>query len=1067
MKKSLILLTLILFTGLLSSAQEISKIDLSGEWHFSLDEKDEGISQQWFKKNLAGRIKLPGTTGENKIGKPETGSYQELNKQTIYHFREFFSFVGSAWYQKEISIPKGWENKRITLFLEKTSFSATVWVNDKRIGEKTGLAAPKVYDLSEFLVPGKRIRLSVRIDNRDMFRIKNHNGTGSHAYGTETQPRWNGIIGKIYLSATDKVWLEKVDVYPDIHRQKITLKVKTGNLTDKAQKVHLNISAASTNTAEEHRVPDHVVEYNVAKGMQENSFTYTMGAESLLWDEHIPALYNLQLVLSAGGLSDEKRESFAMREFKAQGNFFTINGSKTMMRGTIDCAIFPLTGYSPMDVDFYMDIYQRYKDHGINHIRYHSWCPPKAAFIAADRLGLYLEPEGPNMWGKTMAEDDDNFNFYKSEAIRVIESFGNHPSFCMYSNGNETRDDIELMSDITSTLKEQDKRHLYTINTAIGFTKEGGDLPVNDFVIAGRYRGNIWGSGDYSKVLEFYKVPLLHHEIGQWQVFPDLREIPLYTGVMRPFNMEAIRYDLERKGMCDQVADFVYASGMLSLRLYRAEIESSLRTRDFAGFQMLGMQDYPGYGLATDGIWTPLYRSKGLITASEYKKFCGSTVLLTDFSEKHKNYIFQNNQAMECKVLAAHFLRKGLVNQEVCWNLKDAQGALIISGTIPDVDIPVGSGTELGNITVDLSAIKEAKQLNLTLSLKDTDISNSWKIWVYPKKYEITENDLLKKGNILIASGYTEEVREHLQKGGNVLLLPELLDPEKSHLLPFKPVFWAAPLWGHKPERFNHSLGLCIESKHPVFKHFPTDTYSEHQWSELLEQSRSCILDDFPKDFHPMIRVIPNGYRNFRRSNLFEVKVGKGNMLICSMNLDKDLKNRPAAGQLRYSILNYMAGKDFDPETQIPEEKVAGFFWQLSNTKLGTKIKSVSSEQKNYSRQYLIDGNSITYWSSQYNPKQDLPQSVVLELPKPTSLLGVRYLPRQDVATGRITKYAIHISSDGKQWGEPILEGKLPSSIELQELKFKHVLNARFIKFTALDAVNGVAAIAELDLITD
>lgn len=51
-----------------------------------------------------------------------------------------------------------------------------------------------------------------------------------------------------------------------------------------------------------------------------------------------------------------------------------------------------------------MQLFQLYKDYGLNHVRFHTWIPPRSAFQAADRLGLYLYVELPQ-WGRRMFGD--------------------------------------------------------------------------------------------------------------------------------------------------------------------------------------------------------------------------------------------------------------------------------------------------------------------------------------------------------------------------------------------------------------------------------------------------------------------------------------------------------------------------------------------------------------------------------------------------------------------------------------------------------------------------------------
>ena len=92
---------------------------------------------------------------------------------------------------------------------------------------------------------------------------------------------------------------------------------------------------------------------------------------------------------------DQRTVRFGMREFAAKGTQFTMNGRPVFLRGTLECSVFPLTGYPPTDVASWQRIYRIMKSYGLNFIRFHSWCPPEAAFAAADIEGIMIQAEGP------------------------------------------------------------------------------------------------------------------------------------------------------------------------------------------------------------------------------------------------------------------------------------------------------------------------------------------------------------------------------------------------------------------------------------------------------------------------------------------------------------------------------------------------------------------------------------------------------------------------------------------------------------------------------------------------
>lgn len=143
------------------------------------------------------------------------------------------------------------------------------------------------------------------------------------------------------------------------------------------------------------RVKPVTTDFKITDGKGSLEIDYPMGDKILTWDEFDPALYALTATMvTTDGKKDQKQLQFGMREFKALGRNFEINGRPVFLRGTVNNCEFPLTGYPAMDVDSWLRIFRMSKAHGLNHMRFHSWCPPEAAFIAADQVGFYLQPEG-------------------------------------------------------------------------------------------------------------------------------------------------------------------------------------------------------------------------------------------------------------------------------------------------------------------------------------------------------------------------------------------------------------------------------------------------------------------------------------------------------------------------------------------------------------------------------------------------------------------------------------------------------------------------------------------------
>mgnify|MGYP002260583336 CR=1 FL=1 len=82
-----------------------------------------------------------------------------------------------------------------------------------------------------------------------------------------------------------------------------------------------------------------------------------------------------------------------MRDFKRDGQRLAINGRTVFLRGRTDSANYPLTGFPPMDKDGWLRVLGILKEWGLNHVRFHSWCPPEAAFEAAQYDALAFREE--------------------------------------------------------------------------------------------------------------------------------------------------------------------------------------------------------------------------------------------------------------------------------------------------------------------------------------------------------------------------------------------------------------------------------------------------------------------------------------------------------------------------------------------------------------------------------------------------------------------------------------------------------------------------------------------------
>jgi len=935
MKKILILF---LFVAGCTSQKTIirEEISLAGEWKFKIDSLDQGVDQQWFNKELDETVSFPGSMAENGKGNEVTlktdwtgdivdRSYftdkkyekyrQPGNIKIPFWLKPVKYYKGAAWYQKDVDLPVGWAGKRVVLFLERCHWETTVYVNGKTAGSQNGLSTPHEYDLTDLLVPGKN-RISIKVDNRVVIPV----GVNSHSISDHTQSNWNGIIGAIKLVATPKVFIDEIRVFPDPGKKTAKVIVTIKNPLNIDFKGKLVLQAQSFNTLNNRKLSKKNVTIVTNSGEQQFIFEYKISNPEL-WSEFNPALYKMSAMLSEQGkVVDHQSVDFGMREFKANGTRFEINGRPVFLRGTTECCIFPLTGYPPVDVKSWERVLQTCKEYGLNHVRFHSFCPPEAAFIEADKLGIYFHIEcssWANSEGSSIGDGRTVDRYIYEESDRIVRAYGNHPSFCMLAYGNEPGGDKqeEYLGKLITYWKAKDNRRVYT--SGAGWPV----IPENDYNLTAAPRIQGWGEGlksiinakppqtmfDFRDIVTQYKIPTVSHEIGQWCAYPDFKEIAKYTGVLKATNFEIFKETLEENNMGSQSEDFLMTSGKLQVICYKADIEAALRTPGFAGFQILQLHDFPGQGTALVGILNPFFENKGYVTPEEFRMFCNETVPLARMAKM----IYSNDEILKAEIEVAHFGEKPILKSLIVCRVINSEGNQVYEQSFIKDTIGIGNCIPVGSFSFDPAGITEAQKLTLEVSVESTPFRNKWDFWIYPSQNQIDD------GNVLVTDKLDDNAEKTLKKGGSVLLLAYgkvVKDKGAQVAIGFSSIFWNTAWTNNQPP---HTLGILCDPKHPLFSNFPTEYHSNWQWWDPVSHSQAMILNGFPVDLKPLIQPIDTWFENRRLALAFETKTYGGKLMVCSIDLKDLIDERVVSKQLKSSMLKYMNSKDFNPVVEV------------------------------------------------------------------------------------------------------------------------------------------------------
>lgn len=892
-------ITWLLLNACIAATAQTS-IDLGGQWTLT---DTAGVA-------LNIPVSLPGTLDMAGIGQPSSLPL-EMGREQLRHLTRRVSFVGQATYTRTITVPKSLAGKPLRLTLERVLWKSRVSIDGQDIGQtQESLVAPHVFRIAKGLKAGNH-QLQLTIDNRQQYDIS-YQGM-AHAYTDETQTRWNGVLGAMRIEAEPAIGevqvMRLIPSRPEEGKPSPdTLVVDVSSFQGKSAKV--------------------LVDGQPLKALRTgNRWKVLLSRPLSLWDEFSPSLH--ELTIQAGRV--QKTVRFGCRTLSGKDGELRVNGRKTFLRGTLECCIFPLTGVPPTDDAGWLKVFDTARQWGLNHLRFHSYCPPDAAFRVADSLGFYLQVELP-VWSTTLeAADTATCRFMRQEYDRIVSAYGNHPSLCFISCGNELQRDFTFLNELTAYMKSRDPRRLHTTTT---FTFEKGHgshpEPQDEFFVT-QWSDNGWvrGQGVFDSEPPAFNrhydaslpatmnVPFISHEIGQYAVYPNLQEISKYTGTLAPLNLRAVRQDLQQKGLLSLADRWCQASGKLAVLLYKEEIERALKTRRQSGFQLLGLQDFPGQSTALVGLVDAFWDNKGFTTPAAFRQACAPVVPLANFEKA----VYTNDETFTAELLVANYGPSSLVGKTLTWSLGHVSGTLPISSD--------GHGLlTLAPIRVPLGFVSQATCLTLTAAIEGTEWRNSWHIWVYPSQ------QVLVPGNVVMTQDPAAALTA-LAQGRDVLLSPRA-DRMNGLEGKFVPVFWS-PV--HFPKQAG-TMGILCDPRHPALSLFPTDSHSDWQWWQLVKNAKVMVLDSLFEgkaanipSMGDFISCVDNFANNRRLSLVLEARCGGGRLLLTSMDLLAKADAHPEARQILHSLLRYMNSSNFAPGATLQTDQLFRLLTPQSDVK--------------------------------------------------------------------------------------------------------------------------------------
>lgn len=896
-------------------------VNLAGEWTVTLG-----------ADSAAHSMVLPGTTDSRGLGTATEPSRNTSNLARRH------TFGGTAVYSRTFEVPQVHGGAEMVLTLERCRPS-TVYVDGVCIGSANRLSVPQRFELGSLSAGTHTLRIEV--NNADS--IPDAVRQNSHECTESTQTVWNGILGEIRIDSRGAVTLDSLRVRPDVQGSRFLLTARTRGQGSVTAGLY---APDGTEVCSREAESGHL------------DFELPVGSEAELWSEFSPRLYRLLLTSGEDTLAER---SIGLRDFRAGADgHFQINGHPTFLRGRHDACVWPLTAHVPLDIEPWRRYFAIVRSYGLNHVRFHSWCPPEAAFQAADEAGVYLQPELP-VWGAVDGSDPALMNFLRDEGLDIVREYSHHPSFVMFSLGNELWGEVDSMRELADSFRAAEPDLLYALGSNI-FLGWKGHQQGEDFMVTCRVGG---GDGfstharasfsfadaddggilnhtrpntdrDFSGAVALSPVPVVGHETGQYQIYPNFAERAKYTGVLRPDNLDEFHRRVDSIGIAGRADDYFRASGAWAVELYKDDIEMNLRTPAMGGFQLLDLQDYPGQGTALVGILDAFMDSKNLVTPERWRGFCSEVVPMARFGD----YCRHAGDSIVIRSAIANYSGASLAGQRLDVVVEIPAKGKIISFAL---DVPDGEGLlDLSPVALVLPESDAPYACDIILKIEGTDISNSYTVWAMPEGRPNPADY-----GVLRADSLGSRALDVLAAGGIVLLTPDSAACAEASVGPlYQTDYWNYRMFRTICESAGRpvspgTLGLFIDSVHPSLADFPTDFHADRQWFGIVKNSRPIIMDSLGTDFRPVVEVIDNVERNHRLALLAEFRVGEGRVVLAPVDFDKAC-DTPEGAAWFTSILRYMVSPAFEPAQRIDPAALAGLLRGHRRAESMDRLENVS-----------------------------------------------------------------------------------------------------------------------------
>lgn len=832
--------------------------------------------------------------------------------------------IGTGWYRRRLFIPERNRGHVIFLDLPEIISDVTVYINGHQAAvhqnHMTGLRVP----IHSYIHYGRENEICLAVSNRR----RNVLSCGTRGYKGFS----GGIYGDVSVHTADLCAVQSVYAYPDPSLCKLCFEVQTVQ----AEPAQITLQWRLDN-------PEGVTVKEGQYAVHGETVRFSCDASGLqYWSDQNPFLYHLRIELYDGQrLLDEVCQPFGLRLSQTDGMRILLNHTPVLLRGLTEHAYYPLTCTAPLDKNFYLQAVRRFKEIGFNWIRFHTTVPPEPYLDACDELGMLVQVEAPNQFTERMWTE-------------ILLKCRRHPCVILYCGGNEVRLTDEIIQRLEWCAGEQKALApdaLFSPMHALAYADwllEEPDETIEREPLPHNPRKMDW-LRSFSDVLQpqkhigidclearwqeleplvaFYQKPYTSHEVGIYDSYINLDLENRYEGTRIGTQLYAgAREYLRRRGLLRNAPLYYRNSCLWSAVTRKICLERIRLCEGIAGYDYLGAIDHHWHRCGyTPGILNEFYEYKPGEDRRDILRYNGESLVLLDAGLYRNLYC---GQSRELAAYASVYGGSEISGALLSWRLVGESGRCYQAGQLSLGRVETHRKSFLANICFTAPELDAPQRCRLQVALQSRDyyLENEYDFWVYPQ-------DEADSTGLLICQAPQSDLLERIHNGDDALLL---------HPLGMKttPLSYAKMLAGR-------TIGntATVIYDHPAMERFPHEGWCDLQFYPLMENSCSTVFeDDAPLAFDPIIETVSSYKLIFKQAALFEFSLGKGRLLVCTLNLDG---SDPAQTALLSGLLTYMKSERFRPRHSLTLDEAESFL-------LGSGTMNLD-----YSQDTGLDGNAV------------------------------------------------------------------------------------------------------------